>query len=249
LVSGLPILKKIGTTHHLKHKENLTANKLPLSKENKVKKQCAFPVTKQNPKENKQTKRNKQTLLLHIEGKFSQFYFNQILQLFPEKLRPEHRIGFKAYDGVNNLFNLAYQVLFWKCYSALIKSKVEPYLGFLHSLQFGKPSLVCDFQELYRPLMDDFVIQFGMSLKMRDFKKFYVIEHGLRKYPRLYLNHEQNIKFRNAIYDYFKSIVAIPRIKVGKKQEFETLINEEALLFAEYLRDELKDWNPRIPIL
>ena len=29
-------------------------------------------------------------------------------------------------------------------------------------------------------------------------------------------------------------------------ETFETLINEEALLFAKYLRDEEESWNPRI---
>jgi hypothetical protein len=38
-------------------------------------------------------------------------------------------------------------------------------------------------------------------------------------------------------------------MKVGSKQEIETLINEEALLFAKYLRNERRDWNPRIPSL
>jgi CRISPR/Cas system-associated endonuclease Cas1 len=32
-------------------------------------------------------------------------------------------------------------------------------LGFLHSIQHGKPSLVSDFQELYRYLIDDFLIE------------------------------------------------------------------------------------------
>ncbi len=38
--------------------------------------------------------------------------------------------------------------------------------------------------------------------------------------------------------NYFDSVIQIPRIKVGKKQKIETLINEEALLLAQYLRDE-----------
>ena len=38
-------------------------------------------------------------------------------------------------------------------------------------------------------------------------------------------------------------------IKVGKKQTFETLVNEEALLFAKYLREEKKDWKPRLEII
>jgi hypothetical protein len=33
---------------------------------------------------------------------------------------------------------------------------------------------------------------------------------------------------------------------MGKKQEIETLIIEESLMFAMYLRDEKKEWVPRI---
>jgi len=32
----------------------------------------------------------------------------------------------------------------------------------------------------------------------------------------------------------------------GEKQELETLISEEALLFAKYLRNEREKWTPRI---
>ena len=48
---------------------------------------------------------------------------------------------------------------------------------------------------------------------------------------------------------YFETIIEIPRMKVGKRQTFETLINEEALLLAKYLRSEKRDWPPRIPNL
>ena len=39
---------------------------------------------------------------------------------------------------------------------------------------------------------------------------------------------------------------ALPRIRVGKKQTIETLINEEALLFGKYLENEKKEWVPRV---
>jgi hypothetical protein len=35
-------------------------------------------------------------------------------------------------------------------------------------------------------------------------------------------------------------------IRVGERQTIETLINEEASLFAKLLRRELKSWQPRI---
>ncbi len=47
----------------------------------------------------------------------------------------------------------------------------------------------------------------------------------------------------------FNRKVEIPRIKVGKKQTIVTLINEEILLFAKFLRNERKDWIPRLGIL
>jgi hypothetical protein len=46
--------------------------------------------------------------------------------------------------------------------------------------------------------------------------------------------------------EYFETMMEIPRMKVGKRQTFETLISEETLLFAKYLRSEKKDWLPRI---
>jgi len=41
-------------------------------------------------------------------------------------------------------------------------------------------------------------------------------------------------------------LVEIPRIKVGNRQTVETLIDEEALSFAKFLRSEREKWAPRI---
>jgi CRISPR-associated protein Cas1 len=88
--------------------------------------------------------------LTSIEGHFTKQYFHQLFRLFPESLQPDVRKSYLAYDGLNNTFNLAYEVLAWKIHRALVTAKLEPFLGFLHSLQHGKPSLVCDLQEVYR---------------------------------------------------------------------------------------------------
>ena len=181
-----------------------------------------------------------------IEGQCSRRYFQQLFGLLPEFLRPKNRTTFKAYDKTNNLFNLGYTVLSWKVHIGLIRAKLEPYLGFLHSLQFGKPSLVCDFEELYRYLIDDFVIQYAFSLKEKDFVLKEESFTSNRKGKRQYLNGAKNVEFLKRLNMYFRSKIEIPRIKVGKKQEIETLIAEEALLFAKYLREEIEEWNPRI---
>ena len=47
----------------------------------------------------------------------------------------------------------------------------------------------------------------------------------------------------------FNKMVEIPRIKHGKRQTLDTLITEEALLLAKFLRNERKQWKPRLSIV
>ena len=70
--------------------------------------------------------------------------------------------------------------------------------------------------------------------------------HANKKGKRQYLNKEKTEELTKRFNAFFRSIVDIPRIKVGKKQEVKTLISEEAFLFAKYLRKERKEWIPRI---
>ncbi len=65
----------------------------------------------------------------------------QIFKLFPSKLRPKYRKRVQAYEGLNNIFNLAYEMLSWKVHRAPIKAKLEPFLGFLHATKFERAPL------------------------------------------------------------------------------------------------------------
>ncbi|MEM3550574.1 MAG: CRISPR-associated endonuclease Cas1, partial [Candidatus Bathyarchaeia archaeon] len=187
--------------------------------------------------------------LLPIEGKASDHYFHEIFRLFPKTIRIEQRKGWKAYDGLNNTFNLAYTLLKFRVHSAILKAHLEPYLGFMHSEQHGKPSLVCDFQELYRYIVDSFLIDFSQNLKPKDFivktERYSVNRLGKRQV----LTHEKTKELMEKLNRFFETKIPISRIKHGSKQQIETLINEEALLFAKYLRNEKDSWKPRIPQL
>jgi len=184
--------------------------------------------------------------LLAYESHASRAYFQRIFALFPESVRPEGRRTFKAYDGINNLFNLGYELLSWKVHKALVNAKLEPYLGFLHSEQYGKPSLVCDMMELYRFLIDDYLIEHFRKISKKQFvtKKEAITRKKVGK--REYLNDLDSKKLMRGLNRFFESEVQIPRIRHGNNQTIDTLINEEALLLAKFLRNERKDWVPRI---
>lgn len=106
--------------------------------------------------------------------------------------------------------------------------------------------MVCDLQEMYRYLVDDFVIQFCKGLKEKDFTVKSESVSKKRKGKREYLNNAETKHMINELEKFFESRVEIPLIRHGKKQRIETLINEETLLLAKYLRDERKTWIPRI---
>jgi len=188
--------------------------------------------------------------LLPIEGRCSEYYFRQILMLFPDAIRKtEKRRTFKAYDGLNNTFNLTYALLKWKVHYALLDAKLEPYLGFLHSEEVGKPSLVCDMLELYRCVADDFLIQYCREVKRKDFivktEKYSTNKpYGKREY----LSNSKTNNLIRTFYAYLDWKVRIPRIRHGNRQSLETLINEESLLLAQYVRNEHDSWIPRIAI-
>lgn len=51
------------------------------------------------------------------------------------------------------------------------------------------------------------------------------------------------------LHSFFECKVDVPRVRIGNKQIIETLISEEALMFAKFLRGERATWTPRIAIL
>jgi hypothetical protein len=95
-------------------------------------------------------------------------------------------------------------------------------------------------------LVDDFVIQYCRELEKRDFITKSEDFSTNRKEKREYLNDPQTHSLAKSLNQYFQSKEKIPRIRMGDIQEIETLINEEALLFAMLLRQERQTWRPRI---
>jgi hypothetical protein len=55
--------------------------------------------------------------------------------------------------------------------------------------------------------------------------------------------------FMKKLNEFYESEVEMARMRAGERQTVETLVNEEALLLAKFLRDEHETWNLRVPKL
>lgn len=162
--------------------------------------------------------------LTHIEENFSVWFYGQILPLFPKWLRVGNRIKRNATDPLNNLLNLSFEVLMWKVMKAVVKSKLEPYLGFLHAEAWGKPSLVCDLVEPFRPYIIHFLLHYSKTLEPKDFKRTYIKD----KFPRYFLIHETTWNLIETLNkQLFEAYIPQQRNrKIGFRMQFETLIDE-----------------------
>lgn len=198
------------------------------------------------PKSDLKTFRRK---LIAIEARCAKMYFDRIFSLFPENIRPENRRSRKAYDGINNVFNFGYYVLKCRVHKAIIKAKLEAFLGYLHALKDSSPSLVCDFMEPYRYLIDDLLIERCQRYKKRDFVAVTDFMMNLRMGKKIHLCKYKTDELAEALNGLFNRVVAIPRIRHGFKQTIDTLISEEALLLAKSLKDDQTIWRPRVAII
>ncbi len=74
-------------------------------------------------------------------------------------------------------------------------------------ISYSKPSLVCDFQEIYRHLIDDFVIEFSRKLRKRNFRTKTADFSSKKKGKREYLDDVTTKELIHSLNMYFKKEV------------------------------------------
>ncbi len=104
---------------------------------------------------------------------------------------------------------------------------------------------VCDFQEIYRYLVDDYLIERCRKLLKKDFVLVTDFMMRLKMGKRIHLCQFEADSLAEDLSLLFQRTIEIPRIRHGSRQTIDTLINEEAFLLAEFLRNKRKSWKPR----
>lgn len=136
---------------------------------------------------------------------------------------------------MNNLLNMGYEVLKGEVYKAVLNAHLDPYLGYLHSIQFAKPSLVCDIQELFRTLIEDFLVSYHQKIDPDSFEK-----HG----ERTFLKRDEKLKLILEINRLFRRKIPYNRRNYSKRTLIKTVIREEPLKLAQYLRGTKTMYGP-----
>lgn len=180
---------------------------------------------------------NTRAKLNMLEERFSRHFYAQMFPLFPKWIRVKKRIKRNAINYCNNLLNLSFEVLNWKVLKAILTCKLEPYLGFLHSIQYSKPSLVCDLVEPFRSYIIHFLIHYSKTLTSADFQKHYVTKD---RYPRYFLKHRTAWNLIETLNKHlFEAYIPMQRNrKHGKRMTFETFIDEYVSSIAKFINTD-----------
>jgi CRISP-associated protein Cas1 len=90
-----------------------------------------------------------------VEGSAAAAYFRCLRRMVPEDLGFEGRRRRPPRDPVNSLLSFGYVLVSNELHSLLDGIGFDPYIGFYHRLDYGRPSLALDLLEEFRPALVD----------------------------------------------------------------------------------------------
>lgn len=166
-------------------------------------------------------------------GNFNRLIRNPVFQFTVRKRRPPT-------DPVNALLSFGYALLRHDVQGALNIVGFDPYLGYLHTQRYGRPSLALDLMEEFRPLIVDAMVLGAMNrkvLKIEDFSQeplshaVSLSDEGRRQFLRLYEQKKQT-SFQHPV--------------LKRHCTYQESFEIQARLMAKYLLGETEQYPPLV---
>jgi CRISPR-associated protein Cas1 len=178
-----------------------------------------------------------------IEGAGSRIYFS----VFPLLIRNEvfffnGRNRRPPRDPVNALLSFVYTLLTNEVNSAITTCGLDPYLGTLHEINYGRPSLACDLVEEYRtPVADRFVLQL-LNRKMIKPEDFVYRKPGQKAFTdEKEMASKRTVEMKPQLYKTF--MAAYEQIMAGPAGHRNT-IQAQVRSFADFLLGKETSYRP-----
>lgn len=176
-----------------------------------------------------------------LEGAGSAAYFTHFDKLIRnEKFSFKTRCRRPPTDPVNALLSFGYSLLTHDIQGAINIVGFDPYLGYLHTQRYGRPSLALDLMEEFRPLVVDAMVLSALNRKALSPEDFSVeplshavslTDEGRCKFFRLYEQKKQS-RFKHPV--------------MGRQCTYQEAFEIQARLLAKYLMAEIEQYPPLV---
>lgn len=155
-----------------------------------------------------------------IEGSAAAAYFRAFASVVPAHLRFEGRQRRPPRDPVNALLSFGYVLVGNELQSLLDGIGFDPYIGFYHRLDYGRPSLALDLLEEFRPALVDRLTASLLNLGALTEKDFSPTPEG-----GLYLNRDGK---RRYFAEYEKMLNEPFALETGSSLSFREIFRRQA---------------------
>lgn len=105
--------------------------------------------------------------VMALEGAAGKLYLDALSYVMPERFKFDGRSRNPAKDEFNAMLNYGYGVLYSMVEKACIIAGLDPYIGFLHTDNYNKKSLVFDLIEMFRIFVEETVTYLFSGRKVK----------------------------------------------------------------------------------
>lgn len=173
--------------------------------------------------------KEKVATILGVEGHSTAAYFRAFGKMLRREFQFSTRSRRPPKDPVNALLSFGYTLITNEILSILCAIGLDPYIGYLHSINYGRPSLALDLVEEFRhPAIDRFTLNLvnnrvldALDFEGREDGGFYLTDDSRRRY---FLAYEEMM--RNS----FKESLS------GEKTSFRSLLTRQAHKLAKSIQ-------------
>lgn len=124
-----------------------------------------------------------------IEGQAAAIYFQGFARMLRRQMNFKKRTRRPPTDPINALLGFGYALLYNEAIGALVASGFDPYIGFYHTINYGRCSLALDLMEEMRPAVIDRLVVSTTNLEIVKPEDFKTVDQGI------YLNDEGRKRF------------------------------------------------------
>ena len=188
------------------------------------------------------------------EGKATALYFDGLSKGFlTDEFEFKGRVRRPPTDPVNALLSFGYTLLLNQVIASVNLVGLDPYLGTLHSMDYGRPSLALDLMEEWRPIIVDTLVLSVINLKSLNPSDFeegpsgdLEAEEGEEAIPKAPVV-LTDLGFRKFITQYERKMNEKVQYPLTKEQlTYRDCIREQVRHFARYLKGEEEEYKPML---
>lgn len=139
-------------------------------------------------------------------------------------------------DEINALMSLIYTLLFNEIHSTALLVGLDPAFGYLHDVYYGRPSLICDLLEEWRPLADRFVLNL-INRREVDTEDFWKETNQ----KGVWLNKDAYPKVIKKWHQFFKVDEQKTNLLI-QSITYQHAVERQVRLFSQYLQGDREDY-------